>query len=134
MPANKLVTLGPVALTTTSTTNIFSPPTTTGGTNVPEQTTNTYYIIRHIRVINKTASSVKCALWKDATGGNTAGKEIVFPGTGAAAQGMVVPANSFIEWYGLLRLDAGDTNRFIVGGADTATALTIQAEAEMGIS
>lgn len=127
MAANKVVTLGPVALTTSLGTNVFSPPTTTGGTNAPESTTNTYYLIRHIRIVNKTGTAATFSLYKDATGGNTAGKEII--GTALS-----VAANSAFDWYGTLRLDSGDTNKFIVGGAGTTTALTIEAEAEMGIS
>lgn len=127
MAANKIVTLGPVALTNTLTTNIWSPPTTTGGTGVPEQTTNTYYIIRHIRVVNKTAGAVTFSLWKGATAGNVAGTEVI-------GQALSVAANSAFDWYGALRLDAGDTNKFIVGGASAVTSLTIEAEAEMGIS
>lgn len=124
--SNKLVCLGPIALTTTTTTNLFSPPTLTGGTNPPAVSTNSFYIIRHIRVVNKTAGAVTFSLYKDATGGNTAGKEII--GTGYS-----VAANSAFDWYGLLRLSSDETDKFIVGGASANTSLTIQAEAEMGI-
>lgn len=126
MAANKIVILGPVALTTTLTTNVFSPPTLTGGTGVPPVSTNTYYVIRHIRIVNKTASAATFSLYKDATGGNSAGKEII--GTALS-----VAANSAYDWYGMLRLSSDETDKFIVGGAGTTTALTIQAEAEMGI-
>ena len=138
MAANKIVTLGPVALTTTTTTNVFSPPDTftNTGTNPPENSINAYYIIRKIRVTNKTSSAAKFALWKDATGGNTAGKEFVFAGlasAGSLTQGVSVAANSFVEEFGAWRLDSRDTNKFIVGGTDTATALGIECVAEMGI-
>lgn len=123
---NKPVTLGPVALTTTLTTNIFQPPTLSGGVGVPENSTNAFYIIKHIRIVNKTGSAATFSLWKDATGGNSAGKELI--GTGLS-----VAANSAFDWYGYIRLAAGDTNQFIVGGSNTATALTIEAEGEMGI-
>jgi hypothetical protein len=123
----KLVTLGPVALTTTYTTNIFSPPTTTGGTGVPENCTNTFYRITHIRIVNKTGSAAKFRLFKGATGANTAGTEIV-------GYDKSVAANDVVDWYGDLRLDSGDTAKFLVGGSDTATALTLEAEAEMDIT
>ena len=126
MAANKIVTLGPVALSNVTTTNIWSPPTLTGGTGVPENSTNSYYIIRHVRVVNKTAGAVTFSLWKGATGGNVAGTEVI-------GQGLSVAANSAFDWYGALRLAAGDTNQFIVGGASAATSLTIEAEAEMGV-
>lgn len=123
---NKLVTLGPVALSATLTTNIFSPPTLTGGTNPPPVSTNSFYIIRHIRIVNKTAGAVTFSLWKDATGGNTAGKEII--GTTKS-----VPANDAYDWYGAIRLSSDETDKFIVGGASAGTSLTIEAEAEMGV-
>lgn len=127
MAQNKSVTLGPVALTTTLTTNLFSPPTLTGGTNPPPVSTNTFYLIKHIRVLNKTASAATFTLYKDATGGNTAGKEI----EGAL---YTVPANGAVDIYPVnLRLSSDETDKFIVGGASANTTLVIQAEAEMGI-
>lgn len=129
MASLKGVTLGPLALTTTLTTNIFSPPTLTGGTNPPPESTNSFYNIRHIRIVNKTSSAATFSLWKDATGGNTAGKEII--GTALS-----VAANSAFDWYAGsqgIRITSSETDKFIVGGSGTATALTIQAEADMGV-
>jgi len=124
---NKVVTLGPVILSATLTTNIFSPPTTTGGTGKPENVLNTFYLIKHCRITNKTGSAATASFWKGASAGNVAGTEVI-------AQGTSVPANSYIDWYGNLRLDSGDTNLFLVGGAGTGSALTLTCEAEMGIS
>jgi hypothetical protein len=42
-----------------------------------------------------------------------------------------VAANSFVDWYGLLRLEG--TNGFLVGGASAATSLTLNAEGEVGL-
>jgi hypothetical protein len=42
----------------------------------------------------------------------------------------VIAANSFIDWYGQLRLDTAD---YLVGGASANTSLTFQAEAEIGV-
>jgi hypothetical protein len=42
-----------------------------------------------------------------------------------------VAANSYIDWYGALRLDAAD---FLVGGASAATSLSIEGEGEVGVS
>jgi hypothetical protein len=131
MAQNKMIHLGPVALTTTTTTNIWNPPALTGGT--PSNTSNAYFILRHIRVVNKTNSAASFALWLGATGANTAGTECIFGGAasaGSLTQGVSVAANSYVDWYGMLRMDVAD---FLVGGAGTATALTIEAEAEIGI-
>jgi hypothetical protein len=119
---NKAFRFGPVALTTTLTTNILNPPTTTGGTNAGSS--SQYIILRHIRVVNKTGSAANFSLWLGATGANAAGTEVI-------GQALSVPANSFIDWFGFLRIDAAD---FLVGGSGTATALSIQGEGEIGVA
>jgi hypothetical protein len=119
---NKAFRFGPTALTTTLTTNILNPPTATGG--VGAGSSSQYIILRHIRFVNKTATAATVSLWLGATGANTAGTEVV-------GQGLSVPANSFVDWFGYLRLDAAD---FLVGGAGTTTALSIQGEGEIGVA
>lgn len=122
MASNKTFNFGPVALTTTMTTNILNPTTSSGGVN--SGSSPAYIILRHIRIVNKTASAVTFSLWKGGTGGNVAGTEVV-------GQGLSVAANSFFDWYGIMRLDSTD---FLVGGAGTTTALSIQGEGEIGIA
>lgn len=135
MAANKIVRFGPVALTTTTTTNVFNPPTLTGGTGLAGTNTNTYFILRHLRVVNKTNSAASFALWLGATGANAAGTEVIAGGAATAGAlnagtGVSVAANSVFDYYGALRIDVAD---FLVGGAGTATALTIEGEGEIGI-
>lgn len=122
MAANKVFRFGPVALSTTLTTNILNPPTAAGG--VGAGSSSNYIVLRHIRIVNKTASAATFSLWLGATGGNAAGTEAV----GIA---LSVAANSAFDWFGLLRLDAAD---FLVGGSGTATALTINGEGEIGVA
>lgn len=122
MAANKLFRFGPIALTTALTTNLLNPPTATGGVN--GGSSSMYIVLKHIRAVNKTAGAVTASFWLGATGGNAAGSEVI-------GQALSVAANSFIDWYGLLRLDAAD---FLVGGAGTATALSIEGEGEIGVS
>lgn len=122
MAANKVFRFGPVALTNTLTTNILNPPTATGGVNGGSSAM--YLVIKHIRIVNKTAGAVTCSFWLGATGANAAGTEVI-------GQGLSVAANSYIDWYGLLRLDAAD---FLVGGASAATSLSIQGEGEIGVA
>jgi len=122
MAQNKIFRFGPVALTSTLTTNILNPPTATGGTNGGSSAM--YIVLRHIRIVNKTGGAVTCSFWLGATGANTAGTEVI-------GQGLTVAANSYIDWYGLLRLDSTD---FLVGGASAGTSLTIQGEGEIGIA
>jgi hypothetical protein len=52
-------------------------------------------------------------------------------GTEVIGQGLSVAANSFVDWYGAMRLDAAD---FLVGGSNTTTALSIEGEGEVGVS
>jgi hypothetical protein len=133
MATNKITRFGPVALTTTTTTNIFNPPTLTGGVGVNSLDANTYVILRHIRITNKTVSAASVALWLGLTGANTAGTEVIVGGTasaGALTLGVSIPAQSYVDWYGQLRMNSAD---FLVGGAGTATALTIEGEGEIGI-
>lgn len=122
MASNKLFRFGPVALTTTLTTNILNPPTATGG--VGAGSSAQYIVLRHIRFVNKTGSAATFSTWLGATAGNVAGTEVI--GTALS-----VAANSAYDWYGAMRLDAAD---FLVGGAGTTTALTIQGEGEIGVS
>ena len=122
---NRPFRFGPVALSSTLTTNILN--TGTGAMATPPvgyTDMNRYIILRHIRIVNKTTSAATASLWIDTTGGNNAGKEFAYQATS-------IPANSYVDWYGLLRLDAAD---FLVGGAGTATALTIEGEGEIGCS
>jgi len=122
MAANKTARFGPVALTNTLTTNILNPATAAGGVNAGASAQ--YIILKHIRIVNKTSGAVTCSFWLGATGANTAGTEVI-------GQGLSVPANSYVDWYGLLRLDAAD---FLVGGASANTSLSFEGEGEIGVS
>ncbi len=124
MAQNKLIRFGPVSLSATLTTNILNPPTLTGGVNTGSTNTNTYYLIKHLRLVNKTAGAVTFSFYIGLTGANTAGTEFMALGTS-------VLANSFNEAYFVsLRLDVAD---FLVGGASAGTSLTLEGEGEIGI-
>lgn len=125
MASNKTFNFGPVALTSTLTTNILNPGAGARATP-PVGFTDTvqYIILRHIRIVNKTAGAVTFSLWKGATGANTAGTEVV-------GIGKSVAANDSFDWYGIMRFDSAD---FLVGGASANTSLSIQGEGEIGVS
>ncbi len=113
---------GPLALTTTLTANILNPPTATGGVN--GGSSPQFILLKHVRIVNKTASDATASFWLGATGANTAGTEVI-------AQGKTVPANSYIDWYSPgLPIYSTD---FLVGGASANTALTIEGEGEIGV-
>jgi hypothetical protein len=113
-----------VALTAVTTTNIFNFNVTSLTGPVGFTLSQPYVLIRHARIVNKTGASATFSLWLGATGANAAGTEVI-------GQGLAVPGNSAFDWYGLLRMDAAD---FLVGGAGTASALTLECEAEVGFS
>lgn len=122
MAANKIIRFGPVAMANAAT-NIINPPTLTGGTGLAGTNSNTYVILRHIRIVNKTAGAVTFSLYIGATGGSAAGTE--FGGIATS-----VAANSYVDWYGMVRLDVAD---FLTGLASAATSLTFEAEGEIGV-
>ncbi len=122
MASNKKFRFGPIALTTTLTTNLLNPAAASGGVNAGSSAQ--YIVLNHIRISNKTASAATFSFWLGATGANAAGTEVV----GTA---MPVPANGSIDYYGSMRIDAAD---FLVGGSGTATALTITGEGEIGVA
>lgn len=123
MASNKLQTFGPVALTNTLTTNIIA-PAAAGASAAGYTATASYIILRHIRIVNKTAGAVTFSLWLGATGANAAGTEVI--GTALS-----VAANSAFDWYGQLRLEG--SGGFLVGGASANTSLTFVAEGEVGL-
>lgn len=122
MASNKTFRFGPIALTTTLTTNLLNPPTATGGVNAGSSPQ--YIILRQIRIVNKTGSAATFSLYLGATGANAAGTEVFGLGTTVAAN------SSFVDG-GMLRLDSTD---FLVGGASANTTLTIQGEGEIGVA
>ena len=122
MAQNKIFRFGPIALTNTLTANLLNPATATGGVN--GGSSSQYIILKHIRIVNKTAGAVTCSFWLGATGANAAGTEVI-------GIGLSVAANSYIDYYGQLRLDAAD---FLVGGASANTSLSILGEGEVGVS
>lgn len=124
MAQNKQVRFGPVVLSATLTTNILNPGTTTGGTGMPGTSGNLYFLLKHIRIVNITSGAVSFTLAIGTTG-VTATSSNAFMGFGLS-----VPANSYVDWYGLLTLDVAD---FLVGGAGAGTSLTFEAEGEIGI-
>ena len=119
MASNKPLRVGPIALTNAAA-DLLNPPGTTGGVNAAG---SPYAIVRHIRVVNKTGAGVTVSLFIGATGASAAGTEFAWSGT-------TVPANSFLDWYGVLRLDP---NTFLTGLASANTSLTIDIEGELGI-
>lgn len=123
MAGNKTFRFGPIALTSTYTTNLLNPPTATGGTN--GGSSPQFIILRGIRIANKDSSARTFRLFLGATGANAAGTELAYD--------VSVAVGSYVDlpFYSGLRLDSAD---FLVGGASAATALTIEGWGEIGVS
>jgi hypothetical protein len=113
---------GPLALTTTLTTNILNPGTTTGGVNSGSGS-NLRIILRHIRIVNKSGLTATFSLWLGATGANAAGTEFI--GTTLSITGLQA-----FDWYGATPMEPTD---FLVGGASALNSLTITGEGDIGI-
>lgn len=122
MAANKTVRFGPIAITN-SVANVLNPGTTTGGVNMPSGS-NLFFLLKHVRIVNKTSSAHTISAWVGATGASAAGTELWFSGTS-------IPANSYIDFYGLLRLDVAD---FLTMQADANTSLVFQGSGEVGVA
>lgn len=123
MASNKIIRFGPVALTTTTSTNIINTSITSLSGPVGYTQTQPYVIIRHIRLVSKTTAATTVSLFIGATGANAAGSE--FLGSSLSLAG-----NTAYDWYGMVRLDAAD---FLVGSASAATSVTFEAEGEIGL-
>ena len=122
MANNKLQTFGPVAVPAAAG-NLVAPAAAGAGA-VGYTATATYIILRHIRIVNKDASARTFSGYLGATGGSAAGTEFI--GTGLS-----IPANSFVDWYGAVRLEG--TNGFFTGLASAVTTLVLTAEGEVGL-
>lgn len=118
---NKPFRLGPVAVAN-SIGNICNPGTTTGGVN-GGGSGSLYIILTHVRVLNKTAGAVTFAAYIGATGGSAAGTEFI-------GKDQSVAANSYVDWYGKVRLDVAD---FLTMVASAATSLVVTGEGEIGV-
>jgi len=104
-------TVGPVTLSTTLTTNIYN-----------QASALIYDVLKVLHVCNRTGSAATFSLWLGATGANAAGTELF--------TAVSVPANTTSLFYINLRMGSTD---FLVGGAGTASALTIAVTGEQSV-
>jgi hypothetical protein len=92
-------------------TNIYTPPAST-----------IYTVIRHIHVANVTTAAATFSLYIGATGGSAAGTELF--------KNVTVPANGYLDYYPLQRMDSTD---FLTGIASAASTLTIEVEGDQNV-
>jgi hypothetical protein len=82
-----------------------------------------YLLITHIRLVNTAASGATASLFIGSTATSATAAAFAF-------NGYSIAANSYVDWYGRVRLDAAD---YLTGFA-SATTVTWQAEGEIGIN
>lgn len=121
MASNKKFRFGPLALSTTLSTNLLSPPTATGGVNAGSSPM--YIVLRRLTVVNTNSGTKTFSLWLGPTTSNASGKEVI-------GNGMSVTGHGAYQWAGELRIDA---NEYLVGGANS-TGMTIEGEGEIGVA
>lgn len=121
---NRALRVGPVALSTTLTVTVLncSLSALAGPTGYTQ--TQPYVILTHIRIVNKGSGAATVSLYIGASGGDAAGTEFAF-------NGYSVAQNSYVDWYGRVRLESTD---YLTGGSSVATTLTFQAEGEIGLT
>jgi len=124
MAANKILNIPPQYLTAAAA-NILNCGIASLAGPVGYTQTQPYLIIKHVRVVNTDTAARTVSLYKGATGGSAGGTEVFFPA------GYSLGAKSYQDWYGQLRMDAAD---FLSGLADTASKVTIEIDAEIGVA
>jgi hypothetical protein len=122
MANNKLQTFGPIAVPVAAA-NLVAPAAAGAGA-AGYTATATYIILRHVRIVNKDVVARTFSGYIGLTGGSAAGTEFI--GTGIS-----IAANSFLDWYGQVRLEG--TSGFFTGLASVVTTLVLTAEGEVGL-
>ena len=82
-----------------------------------------YLLITHIRLVNTAASAATASLFIGTTATSATAAAFAF-------NGYSIAANSYVDWYGRVRLDAAD---YLTGIASAVTVVW-QAEGEIGIN
>jgi hypothetical protein len=122
MAANKIERFGPAAMPTAVTD--YVKPAAAGASGTGYTPTASYIILRHVRVVNKTAAACTVTFYLGASGGTTAGTEIW--------GGLIsVAANSFFEVYPLMRMASTEV---VTATCQTVTTLVFEAEGEVGLA
>jgi hypothetical protein len=126
MAQQRKMNIEPIAITA-SVTNLLNCNITSLAGPIGYTQTQPFILITHMRVINRSPAAVVFSLWKGATGASVAGTEFAW-------SAVSVPANGFLDWYSgqnAARFDAAD---FLTGLAASASALTLNIDAEIGLA
>ena len=121
---NRALRCGPTALTTTYSTTIVNSSLSALAGPTGYTQTQPYIILTHIRIVNYSATAATVNLYIGASGASSASTTFAF-------NGYSVAANSYVDWYGRVRLESTD---YLTGGASSASALVFEAEGEIGLT
>ena len=121
---NRALRAGPTSLTTVLTTTVLNSAVSTLVGPIGYTQTQPYIILTHIRIVNYTASAATASLFIGATGADVTATAFAF-------YGYSIAGNSYVDWYGRVRLESTD---YLTGGAGTTASLTFEAEGEIGLT
>lgn len=131
MAQNKTVRFGPLQIPITTAEPMVYPGTRDGSTRAAvgwaADIGDLYVIIKHIRLVNTSASPVSVSMGISTTG---AAPSAV---TAVIVFGTSIPANSQIDWYGALRLNGTTNAQYLNAVATVDDVVTFQGEGEVGI-
>ena len=82
-----------------------------------------YIILTHLRIINTAATAATVSTFIGTTATSATAASFAF-------NGYSIAANSYVDWYGRVRLDAAD----YLTGLASAVTVTWQAEGEIGLN
>jgi hypothetical protein len=125
---NRAARFGPAAITSTGATILNCALTSNSGTTGFSSPTGAlvalYILLTHIRVVNTTAAAITVSMFiGTSTVASTSALAFAF-------NGYSIAANSYVDWYGRVRLDAAD----YLGAYASAASLTWQGEGEIGLN
>ena len=119
---NRRIYLPPQAANTTTTTVLIDPTiTSTAGSTGLGTIPQVYILLRHIRAVNTSATPYTVTMFY--------GTANTLAAIWSAAQ---VAGNSYLDWYGELRIDGGATKLY--GGASNAAVYYNFDDAEIGVA
>jgi hypothetical protein len=133
---NRAARFGPAAITSTGavllnsllTSNAgptgFSSPQAAASSATLAGILAVYIILTHIRIVNTTVAAITASLFINGTSVAASASANAF-----AFNAYSIAANSYVDWYGRVRLDPSD---WLVGYASAAN-LTWQGEGEIGL-
>lgn len=103
--------------------NLFNCAVTSMGGPVGLTLGQPYALLTHIRLTNSDTAARTVTLYKGATGASAGGTQFAFAG-------IVIPANSYVDWYSNgARFASTD---FLTGVCDVASKVIITIEGEVG--